>query len=142
MIQSYVLLGTLGVHSLEDLRDNKITVTITLFSGILGIILHLLSPDISIFEMIEGMFSGAWVILLGCLTGGKIGIGDGIIFILTGLYLGAEKNLALMCLSFYLAGICGIFLLLFGCCKRDGRIPFVPFLFLGYLCMVAGQVIL
>lgn len=142
MIQSYVLLGTLGVHSLEDLRDNKITVTITLFSGILGIILHLLSPDISIFEMIEGMFSGAWVILLGCLTGGKIGIGDGIIFILTGLYLGAEKNLALMCLSFSQAGICGIFLLLFGCCKRDGRIPFVPFLFLGYLCMVAGQVIL
>lgn len=139
MIQSYVLLGTLGVHSLEDLRDRKITVTVTLFSGILGILLHMLSLEISIFEMIAGMMTGVWVLLLGRLTGGKIGTGDGIVFMLTGLYLGVQKNLALMCISFTLAGVWGMFVLLL-CCRRDQRIPFVPFLFLGYLCMAAGQV--
>ena len=103
MIQSYVLLGTLGVHSMEDLRDRKITVTVTLFSGILGVLLHLFFPQRSIFEMLAGMLSGAGIVLFGKLAGGKMGMGDGLVFMLTGLYLGAADNLLLMCISFLLA---------------------------------------
>ena len=58
MIQSYVLLGTLGVHSIEDIRERKITVTVTLFSGIVGILLHLLFQNQSIFAMLFGMVPG------------------------------------------------------------------------------------
>lgn len=136
MIRSYVLLGTLGVHSFEDMKDKKITVTITLFSGIVGILLHLLFPGQSIFEMLAGVLSGFGILLLGRLAEGKIGMGDGIVFMLTGLYLGAAENFLLMCISFLLAGIFGMFLLFFCRCKRNKRIPFVPFLFLGYLFML------
>ena len=139
MVQTYVLIGILGVHSLEDIRDQKITVTITLFSAIVGILLHLFFPGISIFEMIAGMVSGMGILLLGRVTGGGIGMGDGLVFMLTGLYLGAAENLALMCISFFLASAWGIFLLLSRLCSRQERIPFVPFLFLGYLCMIAGR---
>ena len=136
MIQSCVLLGTLGVHSIEDVRDKKITVTLTLFSGIVGVFLHLIFPGQSIFEMLTGMLAGAGVLLLGRLTGGKIGAGDGIVFMLTGLYLGAARNILLMCISFALAGLWGMFLLIFRRAKKDCRIPFVPFLFAGYLLMI------
>lgn len=71
MVGAYVLLGTLGIHSIEDIRDKKITVTITLFSGILGILLHLLFPDKSIFEILFGMLPGVGILLLGWLTGGQ-----------------------------------------------------------------------
>lgn len=138
MIQSYILLGTLGVHSMEDVRDRKITVTVTLFSGILGVLLHLFFPQRSIFEMLAGVLSGAGIVLFGRLTGGKIGMGDGIVLMLTGLYLGAADNLLLMCISFLLAGVWGIFLLVPGCGQRNRRIPFVPFLFVGYLLMIIG----
>lgn len=138
MIQSYVLLGTLGVHSMEDVRDRKITVTVTLFSGILGLLLHLFFPQRSIFEMLAGVLSGAGIVLLGRLTGGKIGMGDGIVLMLTGLYLGAADNLLLMCISFLLAGLWGMFLLTLDCGQRNRRIPFVPFLFVGYLLMIIG----
>ena len=99
MIQSCILLGTLGVHSLEDIREKKITVNITLFSGIIGIVMHLLFQNQSIYEMLAGMLPGVGILLLSRLTKGKIGMGDGIVFMLTGLYLGFGKNMMLMFLS-------------------------------------------
>ena len=109
MIQSYVLLGTLGVHSIEDIRQRKITVTITLFSGILGIFLHILFQNRSIYEMMFGAVPGMFILALGYVTEGKIGMGDGAVFMLTGLYLGIWENLILMLLTFFLAGIWGLF---------------------------------
>lgn len=139
MIQSCVLLGTLCVHSLEDIREKKITVNITLFSGIIGVLLHLLFQNQSIFEMLTGTLSGAGILLLGYLTKGKIGMGDGIIFMLTGLYLGFRRNLILILISFVLAGICGLFLLITGG-RGDEKLPLVPFLLLGYSLMILSGV--
>lgn len=135
MIQSYVLLGALGVHSIEDIKDRKITVTFTLFCGIVGILLHLLFQNESIFSMLLGMISGVGILALGYLTGGKIGYGDGILFMLTGLYLGLEQNLILMMLSFTLAGIWGLFWMIGRWGRKNDRIPFVPFLFVAYMGM-------
>lgn len=137
MIQAYVLLGTLGLHSLEDIRQKKITVGWTLFSGIAGILLHLLFQNRSIFEMIAGMVPGVFVFAAGRVTNAKIGTGDGALFMLTGLYLGLIENLRLMFVSFLLAGIWGLYLLTVKKCEKTKRIPFVPFLFLGYCLMMA-----
>lgn len=135
MIQSYVLLGALGVHSIEDIKDQKITISFTLFFGIVGILLHLIFRQESIYSMLLGMGSGAVILLLSYLTGGKIGCGDGILFMLTGLYLGMEKNLLLMMISFILAGIWGLLLVTLWHRKKDERIPFVPFLLVSYIGM-------
>lgn len=136
MIEAYVLLGTLGVHSIEDLREKKITVTVTLFSGILGVLLHLLFRRQSIYEMLAGMLSGTIILAVSRFTGGKIGMGDGIVFMLTGLYLGVLKNFTLMFLSFSLAGIWGVYLMAARGHKKNEKIPLIPFLFLGYCIMM------
>ena len=64
----------------------------------------------SIYEMLTGVLAGSFILILSRLTKGRIGMGDGIIFMLTGLYLGLIDNLLLMCISFSLAGIWGLFL--------------------------------
>lgn len=140
MIQTCILLGTLGVHSLEDIRDKKITVNITLISGIIGIMMHLLFQNQSIYEMLTGTLPGAAILLLSYFTKGKIGMGDGIVFMLTGLYLGFGKNMLLMGISFLLAGIFGLFSLMPGTGREDKKMPLVPFLFLGYSLMVLSGV--
>lgn len=140
MIQSCVLLGTLVVHSIEDIREKKITVNITLFSGIIGVLLHLLFQNQSIYEMLAGTLPGCAILLLACLTKGKIGTGDGIVFMLTGLYLGFGKNMMLMSISFLLAGVYGLFLLIQREEGEDQNMPLMPFLFLGYSLMIVSGV--
>lgn len=137
MIQEYVLLGTLGLHSLEDIKQKKITVGLTLLSGIAGILLHLLFQNRSIFEMLAGMVPGVFVLAASHMTKSRIGTGDGIVFMLTGLYLGLTENLRLMFVSFFLAGMWGLYLLIIKRCEKTKRIPFVPFLFLGYCLIMA-----
>ena len=110
MLEHYLLLGTLGFHSLEDIKSRQITVMVTLGSALAGLIL-----------------------LFSVLSKGKIGQGDGIVFMLTGLYLGVEKNLALMLLSFVLAGCWAFLLIIFLHRDKKEKIPFIPFLFLAYL---------
>ena len=66
-------------------------------------------------------------------------MGDGAVFMLTGLYLGWKENLLLMFLSFSMAGVFGLALLLAKRIRADDRLPFVPFLFLAYSLMVMGQ---
>lgn len=133
MIETYILLGTLGVHSIEDIRQRQITITITLFSGILGVLLHLIFQNKSIYEMLAGMLPGIFLLAVSLLTSGGIGMGDGMVFMLTGLYLGLAENLFLMIFSFLLAAAAGLFVLAIQRDKGNERLPLVPFLLLAYV---------
>lgn len=137
MVQSYLLLGVLGVHSIEDIWQKKITAAVTFVFSVIGIVLQVWNGNHSMVQTLSGMALG--VCIMGCsyLTKGKIGIGDGMILVMTGSYLGIVDNLCLLCISFFLAGILGILLLVLGFDKQT-KIPFVPFLFLGELLMVIG----
>ena len=137
MVQSYLLLGALGVHSIEDIRQKKITAVITLIFSIIGILLQVWNGDHSVVQILSGMALGVCIMGFSYLTKGKIGIGDGMILVMTGIYLGIVDNLRLLSISFFLAGIWGILLLVLGFDKQT-KIPFVPFLFFGELLMVIG----
>lgn len=136
MIQAYVLLGALGVHSVEDIRRRKITVNVSLFFAMVAILLHLVFQNETIYQMLLGMLPGIAVLLLSVLTGGKIGMGDGVVMMLAGLYLGFYQALLLLFLAFFLAGIFGWYLLTVCRWNRNKRLPFVPFLFVSYLLLL------
>lgn len=133
MLEHYLLLGTLGFHTLEDIKSKEITLMVTLGSAIAGLICHLMYRSQSIYSMLGGMVFGGVVFLFSLASGGKIGPGDGIVFMLTGLYLGVEKNLALMLIAFMLAGFWGLIAILVLHRDKKEKIPFIPFLFLAYL---------
>lgn len=133
MLEHYLLLGTLGFHSLEDIKRKQITTMVTLGSAMACLICHMVYQNHSIYNMLGGMAFGGMILLFSVLSRGKIGPGDGIVFMLTGLYLGAEENLALMMLSLlFAAGWSFIAIFVFRRSKKE-KIPFIPFLFLAYL---------
>ena len=136
LIQSWFLLGILGIHSIEDIRDRRITVTLSLFSGIVGLMLHLIFFDQTIFSMLCGILTGIFLLGFSKVSRGVIGMGDGI-----GLFVGFYNNLILMFLSFSFAGICAVSLLFMGKVRKMDRLPFVPFLFAAYSMMcITGRV--
>ena len=78
--------------------------------------------------MLGGMLFGGMILLFCILSRGKMGPGDGIVFMLTGLYLGAEENLALMLLSFFFAAGWSFIAICFFHRNKKEKIPFIPFL--------------
>lgn len=122
------LLGLLGICGIEDIKIKKIRLVVVNAFAIFGVILHLIYQRISWIDMIFGALIGVILLIISYFTKEKIGYGDGLIFVATGIYLGFWNNLILLWLSTTLAGIYGLILMVFKKKKKESEIPLVPFI--------------
>lgn len=88
---------------------------------------------ISWAERTAGALVGVGVIILSKATGGKIGLGDGLVLCVTGMALGFWCNMELFTLSLLAAALVSIVLLILRRADRKKRIPFIPFLLFGHI---------
>lgn len=81
------------------------------------------------------------MMLVSWLSRGKTGMGDGILLVVTGVYLGGLGNLKLLFTGLIFAAVWSLMLLSLG--KKNGKekIAFVPFLLISYLMMLTGRLI-
>lgn len=126
----------LGISAFIDFKWKKVSLKIMLLYGILGILNTVFFPSQTIISIIGGVFLGVCIMGVSKITRGGIGLGDGLIVVVTGIYLGLWKNLELISGGFFLAFICSMFLLIVKKENRKKEIPFVPFLFTYFLNMV------
>ncbi|MEG0961343.1 MAG: type IV prepilin peptidase [Lachnospiraceae bacterium] len=138
-MHKYLLLGLLMSCAVEDYRKKEMTLTYLLLFGIAGLLLHLCNPICSIFSILWGMLLGAGMILISMLSRGNVGLGDGILLIITGIYLGGNENLELLCIGLALAGCWSLGLLFFGKKGKKDKIAFAPFLLIAYVTMLMGN---
>ena len=89
--------------------------------------------EFDIIEILFGMGIGIMILLYGFLLGGGVGFADGMILIVSGIFLGFEKNLEVFVAGLFLVGITSLFLSVIKKKGRTYRIPFAPFLLVGYL---------
>lgn len=134
-----IVLGLLGLCSLEDVRHRQLTIIYILMFGIGGVILHLFVPVCSIYSILCGMLPGAFMLLISAATQGSVGMGDGILLVVTGVYLGGYANLVLLMTGLLLSALWSLGLLAFRKKKRKDEIAFVPFLLLSYVVMLCGE---
>ncbi len=139
-MQKIIVLGLLGFCSLEDLKYKHLTVIYILMFGIGGVVLHLFMPVCSIYSILCGMLIGAFMLLVSLITRGSVGLGDGILLVVTGVYLGGYGNLVLMMMGLLLASFWSLGLLALKRRQRKDEIAFVPFLLLSYFVMLCGGV--
>jgi leader peptidase (prepilin peptidase)/N-methyltransferase len=140
MWNQLTMMGMLALCSVQDIRKKQIRLNPVLAFGILGILFHMLWSLQSIGSLLAGMAVGMALLILALLSGGRIGVGDGVLLIVTGIYLGLEGNLELLFLALLLSGLWALVLLLLKKKKRQDTIPFVPFLLAAYIGMVVvGQ---
>ncbi len=132
-----VIIGVmLGICSIQDIIHKKIDTWIIITGGILlALALFILKP-ITIIESLSGLLVGVLVMVISKATGGKIGMGDGMILCVTGLWLGLWGNLELFTYALLAAALVSIVLLVLRLVNRKKSIPFVPFLLLGYLAII------
>lgn len=137
---TYVVYAFIGllliICSVDDILRKTIHVKkLTIFT-VMVLLFTPFRTDISIVECITGIMIGLFIVLISKITKGQIGIGDGLILCVTGLGLGLWKNLEMLCYAFTFAAIFSMILLVRDMKNRKRKIPFVPFLFLGYVCCI------
>lgn len=132
IIKEIGIIGLLGFNALLDLRKQQISLMAAGIMGISGFIWawHGNYLEISYFF---GIFIGICVLGMGLATKGEVGIGDGIVVLSLGMTLEWEKLVVSLMLGLLGCAAVSGFLMLTFHKGRKTRIPFVPFLFLGYI---------
>ena len=125
-----MLLFILGI---QDIKRKEISCW-WLISILPLIVIELITPsEIALMERVFGGLLGLIFVILSKVTKGQIGIGDGYVLCAIGVMLGISKSTILISYAFLLTLVVSIVLLVLFRWNRKKTIPFVPFLFLGYL---------
>ena len=136
LIQKTVLLLELFLCAWIDNRERMVYVWLLLPAGLFGIGVQLCLGGLSVTEMVCATLPGVACLLLSLVTKGSIGAGDGMVLIMTGIFLGFWENLNLLVCSLMLSGILALFLLVLKKKRRNDRLPMLPFVLVAYVGML------
>lgn len=124
-----------GLTSFDDLKTKQVRVFEIVSFGILGIVLNVISPMNSIYSIIGAILVGVVLYIFSVFSKEKIGKGDAMIVMVSGLYLGFTNVMILLWISSLLALIVGLITMKKFKVDSSYEIPFVPFLMSGFLIM-------
>ncbi len=127
-----IVLGIwLGIQGGLDLKYKEIPLWFAIFGGMGGMVFCVLERR-TLGEVVLSCLPGVIALVFSKLTKEVMGYGDGIVFLVMGIYLSLERLLAIGMLAFMIAGVVALILLVIFRKKGNYRIPFLPFLSLAY----------
>lgn len=126
MIEGIVLFLLVG-FGLEDMRRRSLPISLLLVVFVVAVTLRLLLVG-DAMQGVAGGVVGGMVCVIGKISRGQIGSGDGLLLIVTGILLGFWKNMELMLAGLFFCAIFSAVVLVLLRKGRKYRIPFVPFL--------------
>ena len=136
MMEQAILGSFLGLNTIIDIKKQEVSMPLIILYGITGVVLTVLGKTTVLSDFMGGMVIGGLILILHKLTRGGIGMGDGYLLMVTGMYLGFLKNLILIFYAMLLTAAVSVFLLICKRADRKKKMPFVPFLFIAYMGMV------
>lgn len=101
-----------------------------LYEGIIG--------GLNVWQVCRALIPGLILLAIAFVTG-KAGPADGIILMLLGIFMGYEGCMAASLGGLFLISLFSGILLMLHRVKKDTKIPFVPFLAMGWLVVVCGR---
>lgn len=135
----WVFLSFLLAAAWQDLQEKSVSVWLYAGYGIAVCVIRAVNGDWSP-AAIGGIWVGAAMLLIGRLTRGAVGSGDGWFFIIASLYLSVPETIRLLLNGGLVCGMsCLILVVIGGIRGRNMRrvtIPFLPFLVPVWIWMV------
>lgn len=129
----------LAAAAYEDYKTEKISMILIMTGAVISIAAAVINKD-NIMQILYGILTGNAILLIGYASREAVGYGDGLIFIITGIFLGWMNNIVLIAGSLLLAAVCSMILMALRIKKRTDRIAFVPFILGAYVLMKAMSV--
>ena len=130
-----LLPGILLIYtSITDIRERAISGVALMIFTVAGIMCLWLGRSLNPVDSIFGALIGLCLVIVSFCTKGELGMGDALLLLVTGIFLGFERNLTLLFSALMLSSLFSVYLLI-----REKNIkkeyPFVPFLFIAYVMM-------
>ena len=127
-----LIISFLSINSWTDIRKRRISllsIAIFAFIGLVyqGFYKKQLSPALL------GLVPGILLLAVSRVTREALGMGDALLMLVLGIYLGLQNSVEVLLLALFLAAFWAGILMLICHKKRDYEFPFVPFLLLGYI---------
>lgn len=140
-MMTFGLVSLFGLTSFDDIRTKQVRVLEIIIFAVFGIILNIYYRTNSLTSIMGGLMIGGVIYLFSIVSKEKIGKGDALIIMVSGLYLGFFDTLILLWLASVFAAVFGGIYMLAHKNKGDIELPFVPFLLLGYMTMFSVETI-
>ena len=125
------------ICGIQDMREKQIYVYPVIITAVAVMIYQIAFRGLSVSNWLGGLVVGGVLCLISVISKGQIGLGDAMLFCLTGLTVGFSGNIQILFFSFLFAAVASGYLMFVRHKHRKHTIPFVPYLFLGY-CLVAA----
>ncbi len=128
----------LFICSVTDIRSKEVKPAVLAAFGAAAVVLYLVIRPVGIFEEAAGIIIGLTFVALSLISEGKIGLGDGLLMTVTGLFLGGRQNAFLIMTAMLLSALFSIGYLLSKKGNRKTRFAFVPFMFASFLIRITA----
>ncbi len=127
-----IVVAFLGLNAISDIWRREICLFSIGIFMIAGIVYQgLIMQNIPAFFL--GLLPGAALLLLSKVTREALGMGDGLLMLVLGSFLGLGEALDVLLLALFFAALWAGILLFVRKKHKDYEFPFVPFLLAGYL---------
>ena len=127
-----VMLACLAVLAGIDLKIREIPVVPVVVLGI-GFAVYRLWNGADVLELVLGVVPGVLLLVLAVCSGESIGVGDGLVLLVFGIFCGVAQAVAVLGMALLLAAVLAMLLMVFRRAGRKTELPFLPCLFGGYL---------
>lgn len=128
------MIPTLVWLALQDKRHLGITPRGLLISSVILLVAGQFG-DVDRESALGGVMVGTVILLFAYFSKEAIGTADGVIILVCGAAFGLLETVTFTFFATLYAGVCSMVLLLTKKAGKKSRIPFLPFLLLGYLTM-------
>ncbi len=129
MTAEIILCGFLGLLSLEDIKRQEISLWLLGAAAGIGLIVLASQTFSGWMDLSFRLLPGAALLLIAVLSKGKVGAGDGMVFLMIGLYCSLGQVLGLMAGSFLVSGVVAVVLTVIKRKEKTDTFPFVPCIF-------------
>lgn len=82
----------------------------------------------TVVGVLLALIPGLVLIIMAFLLKEKIGYGDGLVMMITGMTMGFYKAVNILCIAFLLSAVCSVILLSIKKADRNTKLPFIPFI--------------
>ena len=144
MLIEFFLGVFLLICSVTDIKRREIKLSVLVIFGIIAVCLYMIFHPVGIFEEAAGIVTGLVFVGLFFITDEKIGLGDGLLMTVTGIFLGGRQNASLIMTAMLLSACFSVLILILKKADRKTGFPFVPFVFAAYIIrmfIMAGRIL-